>query len=616
MTKYRFVQLSTYTTPEVKEVNNQEWIGYGADNNYFQYLIDRYNGSATNNAIVNGISEMIFGKGLDATDSNKKPDEYAQMKTLFTDKCVKKLCSDFKLMGQCAFQIIYSKDRSRIVQVEHFPVETLRAEKCNEEGEIEAYYYFYDWTKYRKGDELTRIPCFGFSSENIEIVYIKPYKAGYKYYSPVDYQGGLQYAELEEEIANYHLNNIMNGLAPSMMINFNNGIPEEETQELIEQKIRQKFSGSSNAGRFILAFNDDSNQAGSIEPVQLSDAHQQYEFLSQESMQKLMVAHRVISPMLLGIKDNSGLGNNAEELETASILMDNTVIRPFQNLLIDAFNEILAFNDISLDLYFKTLQPLEFVDLDNAFTKEEVEKETGQKLSMSKQIDGRTAYETKEEAEAVAKEMGCQGYHEHELDGTIYYMPCETHDLTEELKEQILSELLNIQEEDLSAYEIVDERPANDKDDFLGEALNLASVVSSSPKNKSEQDTLLFKVRYVYTAGRSTSGKSRDFCSKMMSANKVYRKEDLDKESGANSELAPKGSSTYNIWLYKGGVNCSHYWMRRVYMRKDNKRISVAEAKEKIRKLDPSLKKEAEFEKNAPEVAQIASAGNNYWRKN
>ena len=352
MTKFRFVQLSTYTTPEVKEVNNQEWIGYGADNNYFQYLIDRYNGSATNNAIVNGISEMIFGKGLDATESNQKPDEYAQMKTLFTDKCVKKLCSDFKLMGQCAFQVIYSKDRSKIVQIEHFPVETLRAEKCNEEGEIEAYYYFYDWTKYRKGDELTRIPCFGFSSESIEIVYIKPYKAGYKYYSPVDYQGGLQYAELEEEIANYHLNNIMNGLAPSMMINFNNGIPEEETQELIEQKIRQKFSGSSNAGRFILAFNDDSNQAGSIEPVQLSDAHQQYEFLSQESMQKLMVAHRVISPMLLGIKDNSGLGNNAEELETASILMDNTVIRPFQNLLIDAFDEVLAFNDISLDLLY------------------------------------------------------------------------------------------------------------------------------------------------------------------------------------------------------------------------------------------------------------------------
>ena len=95
----------------------------------------------------------------------------------------------------------------------------------------------------------------------------------------------------------------------------------------------QKFSGSSNAGKFILAFNDNAESAfASIEPVQLSDAHQQYQFLSEESTKKIMVAHRVVSPMLLGIKDQSGLGNNADELKTATLLMDNTVIRPFQTL--------------------------------------------------------------------------------------------------------------------------------------------------------------------------------------------------------------------------------------------------------------------------------------------
>jgi hypothetical protein len=116
----------------------------------------------------------------------------------------------------------------------------------------------------------------------------------------------------------------------------------------------------------------------------LSDAHNQYQFLSDESMRKIMVSHRVVSPMLLGIKDNSGLGNNADELKTASTLMDNTVIRPFQTLLIDAFDEILAFNKISLKLYFKTLQPLEFTDLENAVTQEQVEEETGVKMSSQK----------------------------------------------------------------------------------------------------------------------------------------------------------------------------------------------------------------------------------------
>ena len=241
MNDLRFINLSSYTTPKITEIKNKDWVAYGEDNNYFRYLIDRYNGSPTNNAIINAISAMIFGKGLDATNSNQKPDEYAKMVSLFNNDCVRKLCYDLKLMGQCAMQVIYSKDRKSVAQVEHFPVETLRAEKANDKGEIEAYYYFNDWSKYRPNDKAKRIPAFGKSKENIEIMYVKPYRAGFFYYSSVDYQGGLQYCELEEEIGNFHLNNILNGMSPSMLINFNNGVPNEEERELIEQRIYQKF---------------------------------------------------------------------------------------------------------------------------------------------------------------------------------------------------------------------------------------------------------------------------------------------------------------------------------------------------------------------------------------
>jgi hypothetical protein len=381
MNELRVLNLSTYTSPKIVENKKDNFVAYGDDNNYFQFLIDRYNGSATNNAIINGMSEMIFGKGLDATDSARKPEAYAKMITLFHDDCVRRLASDLKLMGNCAMQVIYSKDRKSIARVEHIPVETLRAEKCNEKGEIEAYYMHPDWANYKKSDKPLRIEAFGFGNESIQIYYVKPYKAGFKYYSPVDYQGGLQYAELEEEISNYHLNNIMNGLAPSMLINFNNGTPDPEQRQLIENRIYQKFSGSSNSGKFIMSFNDDPATAATIEPIQLSDAHNQYQFLSDESMRKIMVAHRVVSPMLLGVKDSSGLGNNADELKTASILMDNTVIRPFQTLLINAFDDILSYNDISLNLYFKTLQPLEFTELDNVMDAETREEETGVKMS-------------------------------------------------------------------------------------------------------------------------------------------------------------------------------------------------------------------------------------------
>ena len=642
---YKFLQLSTYTTPEIKEVSNQDWIGYGADNDYFQFLIDRYNGSATNNAIINGISAMIVGKFLDATDSSQKPEEYAQMKSLISEQMQQKLASDLKLMGQCAMQIIYSQDRSRIAQVEHLPVETLRAEKCNEEGEIPAYYYYYDWSEYKQGDYLERLPVFGSSKQEIEVLYIKPYRAGFKYYSPVDYQGGIQYCELEEEIANYHLNNIMNGLAPSMLLNFNNGTPTEEERNIIEQKIAAKYQGTSNAGRFILAFNDSADSAATMETVQLSDAPQQYEFLSTESMKKIMVAHRVTSPILFGIKDMTGFGNNAEEIVTASTLMDNTVIRPFQQMLLNAFDEILAYNEIVLNLYFKTLQPLEFNDLTNATNKEQIEEETGQKFSFSKIIDGKEAYETIEEAENKANEIGCMGYHEYEEDGKIWYMPCQTHTdlkapcwdgyeqigtkikdgkevpncvplhITENLTKAILEELKDKgEDEEMKGYELIDSRPANEFDEILNQSLNLAtdlaSVPTSTPNKKSSQDTSILKVRYRYYGSNNPQ---REFCRKMWAAKKVYRMEDLNKESSDNSELAPKGSNTYNLWLYKGGVNCQHYWERRTYLKKNNKRITVAEARRKIAALDPSLKKEAQIETNVPEVAQVAQPKNDWW---
>lgn len=603
----RIVNLSTYTTPEVKESKNKDWVAYGDDNNYYQYLIDMYNASPTNNACINGISQMIFGRGLDATDSSQKPNEYAQMKSLFKDSCVRKLAYDLKLMGQCAMQVIYNSNHTKIVEVAHFPIETLRVGKANEEGDIDSYYYMADWSEASPNDEPERFSAFGTSQDEIEIYCVKPYRAGFYYYSPVDYQGGLQYSELESEIANYHLNNILNGLAPSMMISFNNGVPDEETQEMIERKIRDKFSGTSNAGRFILSFNDGKENEASLEPVQLSDAHQQYQFLSEESQSKVMISHRIISPMLLGIKDSTGLGNNADELKTASILMDNTVIKPFQDLLLGAFEDILSFNDIVLNMYFKTLQPLEFVDLENAMSKEQVEEETGQKLNTHLKAPCWDGYE----------QIGTKIKDGKEVPNCV---PLEEID---KLKEDLYEALENIEDEDLSDYDLIDERPANEYDDLIHKTLKFASAVSSSPNKVSEQDTSILKIRYKYTAGRSTAGASRDFCQKMLSANKVYRKEDLDSSdpnyngnaNNVNEGFGLDGADNYNVWLYKGGVNCSHYWMRQTYLRKNNERISVGEARAKIMELDPSLRSEAKIPTNEPEVAQIASAKNNYWRK-
>ena len=529
----KIVQLASYTAPKIVESKSKEWVFYGENNNYYQHLIDLYNSSPTNNAAINGISQMIFGKGLDATDSNKKLEEYAMMKSLFSNDCVRKLAYDLKLMGQCAMQVVYDKSHKRIIEVAHFPIETLRSGKANEDGIVDSYFYSADWATKRPSEQPLRFSAYGTSDDEIEILMVKPYRAGYYYYSPVDYQGGLQYAELEEEISNYHLNNIKNSFAPSMLINFNNGIPDEEERQIIENSIKQKWSGTSNAGKFILSFNDNAESQASIETVQLSDAHNQYQFLSDESMRKIMVAHRIISPMLLGIKDNTGLGNNAEELKTASILFDNTVIRPFQELLLSAFDNILAFNNASLNLYFKTLQPLEFVDLENAMTKEQIEEETGQKLSSDIPKDLQDFIDLGETDEDMK---------DWELTDSQYV----DYDTEEQLDKEI--EELN-----------------KTKESTLSKILNFVSSGSAKPNRPSDQDKEIdgvkFKVRYRYDMGESSSN-TRRFCQVMTRANKIYRKEDIIAMEGkpVNPGWGPNGADTYSIWLYKGGGSCHHRW--------------------------------------------------------
>jgi len=362
---YHIINMAGYTSPSIVEQTNKDWVEYGEDNNYYQYLIDLYYSSPTNNACIKGKADMIYGYGPEVVKADRHLKGYLDFKTIFQNEEVKKCVMDLTMLGMCAFQIVKSKDGKKYVKAYHFPMQTLRPQKANDKGEIEKWFYCADWSKLKKGQKPKEFAAFGYDDNAKEcMMVIKPYSTGNFYFAPPDYQGGTQYCELEGEISNYHLNNIKNGLAPSMLINFNNGEPSEEIKDAIEAQINAKFGGSSNTGRAIVSFNESKDSAADITPVALSDAADQYQFLSTECIDKILLAHRITSPLLFGVKNSgNGFSSNAEELKTASILFDNIVIRPFQNLLIDAFNKVLLKNEVMVDIYFKTLQPLEFVDL-------------------------------------------------------------------------------------------------------------------------------------------------------------------------------------------------------------------------------------------------------------
>jgi len=535
----RVVNMSSYQTPSIEEVHNKEWVSFGFNNDYFDNLIDRYVDSPTNGRCINGIIDMIYGRGLESTNSDLFPADYVRMKQLLRPREVKRLVNDYKLLGQGAMQITYNKAKSKILKVSHFPMETLRAEKATD-GQIKAYYYHPSWKKYKSSDNPKRIPTFGNGNKGQvnELYVFKPYRSGFYYYATVDYQACLQYAELESEVSNYHISNIQNGLQPSLFVNFNNGVPNAETQASIEQKINQKFSGSSNTGKAIIAFNESAETKADIEAIHLPDAHAQYQFLSDEAREKIMLGHGIVSPILLGIKDNTGFGNNAEELRTASVLMDNVIIRPLQDGIIYGLTEILEFNDIHQDLYFITLQPIEFTELDNIETKIKREEETGEKLSAEE----------------------------------------PTGDFSDEEGDDLYSQLEGLGEVLSDEWELIHSEIYQEED----ESVKMAEIKYSDKSSK--EDNEIYKVRYSYEPVRK-SADSRNFCKKMeslTSSKVVFRKEDINMMSfrGVNNVLG-HNKKNYSLLKFKGGKNCHHYWTLQVYKKSTGKKVEPDTAYDK-----------------------------------
>jgi hypothetical protein len=419
---------------------------------------------------------------------------------------------------------------------------TLRAEKCNDKGQIENWYYHPDWTKKKPSEELKRIPAFGFGNGNeVELYILHPYVSGFDYYSPIDYSGSLPYALLEENIADYQINDCQNGFSGTKVINFNNGIPTEEMRDKMKRDVLGKLTGARGE-KVIIAFNANAESKTTVEDLPLNDAPAHYEYLSKECFEKLIVGHRVTSPMLLGIRETGGgLGNNADEIKTATLLFDNIVIKPYQLEITDALDEILAINNISLKLYFKTIQPLEFVDI-SGMNAETTEEETGVKMSSDSNAD-------------LLIEKG-------ETLGDEWFLIDETE--------------VDYETEDELDLEI--ETLNNKKKSTLSKMWQfITSTGTAKPNAKSpEQDKVIdgvqFVTRYVYSGDLTGE---RQFCNKMLRADKVYRKEDIVamETQVVNSGFGPKGSDSYSIWLYKGGARCNHKWLRRTYANFDGVKI-------------------------------------------
>lgn len=542
------IELSNYTSPTVVEDSREDWVDYLTDEGeqYYDWLIQRYHKSPTNNAIINNMCRLIYGRGLNALNASKKPNQYASMLALFTPETLRATISSLKMLGDAYLQVIYNKKHTKIEKVSFITANLVRPEKCNQEGNIEGYYYSDNWEDTKKFPPK-RIPAFGTSKKDIELLRIKPFTVGLKYYTPVDYQGCLPYTVLEEEIADYLINEVQNHFSGTKVINFNNGqVGTDEQREQLKNRILSKLSGSTGE-KTIISFNSNVESRTTIDDVPLNDAPQHYEYLSKEAEQKILIGHNVTSPMLVGVvTDNQGFSSNADEIEISAKYFYNTSVKPFQDLILDAIELILAFNGVTgLDLYFKRLNLLESVEENN---QKQEEESNGYGFSLSSQLQD------------IIDQYGEDESDEWEL---------------------IDAREVNYDEEDLLDSQLAEMEAElqNKPKSFLSKVWEFATG-RANPNKESAQDKEIdgfyFKVRYKYVGNEAPE---RDFCRQMMRASKIYRKEDILRmeDAGINKSHGHEGKP-YSIWLYKGGVSCHHKWERRTYV-SATKTASIGSAK-------------------------------------
>ncbi len=531
------VEMAKYVkiAPIEKENVSRGWVNFGEANMYPQYLIELQSESPVHGSIVNSISQMIAGKGVSGGNDTAN----AYLSGLKIDSIIPHISRDLKLFGGYYLEVIWSMDRTTIAQVNHLPFENCRLACSDENDDLIGVWYSRDWSDMRKKKNTPHfIPMF--DEENKEtcpkqVLFIHTLKMGSEYYPKPDYIGSVNYIELTRQIGEYHVNNILNGFFPSLIASFNNGIPSLEEQHMIKNQLQMSIQGAENAGKVLTFFNEERDRGVEFTAFPINDADKQYQFLSEECTKQIMIAHRVTSPLLFGVRDGGGLGSNTDEMRTALFIFQRQVIEPFQRLIEDGISIICEASNVVATPKIISNEILEVAPVEA-------------------------------QQSAVKKKVECEHTHLSQANAI-------------ELDE-IAEELIQLGEDANEDWILIDEYDVDyDEDDAENEAIShifdaveihQVSTGTAKPNATSEQDATIDERKY-YTRYRY-SGKitdvTRPFCTKMLQADKLYRKEDIlaMTNKAVNPGWGPNGADTYSCWLYKGGGNCHHIWKKQLYI--------------------------------------------------
>lgn len=576
------LKLSEYVAKsDAEKVDRKGWVNYGDQNDFPQYLRDLAHESPVHGSLVVAIGDMIAGKGI-------KSEQYqAELDALDVNTLTYAAAHDLKLFGGFFIEVIWSNDRTVISKLNPIPFEECRiAVNQDDDSEI-GIFHSYDWSNTRKKKNTPEfIPKYNYLTRNEEprqIYWCFTYTGSDVYPRP-DYWSAINYIELDKQISIFHINQISNGLFPSTIINFYNGqaTPEQKQQMMMDWE--NKMSGARNAGKVVMFFNERDQPKTEITPFPVNDADKQYQLMDTTATQKIITAHRVTTPLLFGIRETSGFGSNKDEMTTGLEIFNKQVIEPYQTLIDKSITELLSnqMPGVSFEIVPNTPLVAEKTSVVTDASATGTTADVAATALNGAQITSLVDIVMQSAAGAVpvtsAKAI---------VQAAFPTLPPATIDA---IFADVLPGSLQPQEVIMSDEKKKDDSTVGDALIALGEdwkeewilidAYNADEEIehefavrtgAARPAAKSEQDAIIdgkyFITRYVY-AGSFTHDNMRPFCKKMVEAGKLYRKEDIVsmENVAVNPGWGPEGADTYDIWFYKGGGNCRHFWEKRVYV--------------------------------------------------
>lgn len=592
------LKFSNDKVPQFVEQKQKEWVKYGEENNYPQYLVLLFNRSAKHNAIITSKQLYIAGKGWIFDQSLMQGEEKAALQAFIENPnqyetlndLAKKTILDNELFGGCYLKVVGTKGKKG-VQIFHLDYCDIRSNEDNTE-----FYHSSEWLDI-SGNENTNpkfktYPAYDPNKNQTESVYYyKSYRPNLKTYTLPEYIGAVPAIITDAEIANFHRAEIQNSFKGSKMVTFVNGIPAEDEMQATKRRLNKQFSPTDGAGQIVIDFADDKDRAAIIQDLDSGNFQDKYNALNDTIQQEIFVGHKITSPMIFGVRVQGQLGGRAEMIDAFN-LFTNTYVAPKQEVQEQIFN---IFAPVKGKLKIKQLEPImpSFSEqtLQTILTKDEMREIIGRKpLEVTQVVETPTVAKFSKQTKDLIDFETFSKYGEPTENFTVVKtkkIMFGKQDFISKLEQgvlDIIKKTPDINIEDLTKVLKVDKTKITDAlETLIADGLidkNL--VITTKGENKNVPSFSELFIRYKYTLRSDapalvSGGESRDFCAAMMANPRYFSREDIE-------NIGRDLGQVYDIPFYDAfrrrggwyhdpnqGVNlpyCRHIWVQELIKRK------------------------------------------------